>query len=248
MRYFIKLAYNGKNYFGWQIQPNQISIQETLEKSISTLLRTEIKLTGAGRTDTGVHAKTMFAHFDFEENLPTDLTHRLNQFLPKDISIHEIIKVKNNAHARFDALSRTYHYFISFGKDPFIQDFSWQIYHPINIEKMNQATKFLLGERDFSSFAKIHTDVKTHICEVKSAKWYKTESMFRFEITANRFLRNMVRAIVGTLIEVGKDKISLEEFKEVIEKRDRKFAAGSAPAQGLFLTEVEYPKSIFINE
>lgn len=248
LRYFIKLAYNGKDYFGWQIQPRQKSVQQTVEESISTILRQEIKLVGAGRTDTGVHSKIMFAHFDFDKTLPKDLAHRMNQFLPKDIVIYEILKVKDGAHARFDALSRTYHYLIRIGKDPFDYDYSWQIHQPLNIEKMNLAAEFLLGKQDFSSFAKIHTDVKTHICEVKSAFWTVSDNQLRFEITADRFLRNMVRSIVGTLVDAGREKISLAEFKTIIEKRDRKFASGSAPAQGLYLVGVEYPKSIYTNE
>lgn len=248
LRYFIKLAYNGKSYFGWQIQPKQKSVQQTIEESISTILRQEIKLTGAGRTDTGVHSKIMFAHFDFEGQLPEDLVHRMNQFLPKDISIYEILSVKEDAHARFDAVSRTYHYLIRIGKDPFDYDYCWQIHQPLDIEKMNLAAEFLLGKQDFSSFAKIHTDVKTHICEIKSAVWTVFGDQLRFEITADRFLRNMVRSIVGTLVDVGRKKISLAEFRTIIEKRDRKFASGSAPAHGLYLVDVEYPKSIYTNE
>lgn len=248
MRYFIKLAYKGKNYFGWQIQPRQKSVQQTVEESISTILRQEIKLVGAGRTDTGVHSKIMFAHFDFDKTLPKDLAHRMNQFLPKDIVIYEILKVKDDAHARFDALSRTYHYLIRIGKDPFDYDYSWQIHQPLDIEKMNLAAEFLLGKQDFSSFAKIHTDVKTHICDVKLAEWKKTNEGLLFVITADRFLRNMVRSIVGTLVDVGRNKLSLEEFKHIIDKRDRKFASGSAPACGLYLADVEYPNSIFVNE
>lgn len=248
LRYFIKLAYNGKDYFGWQIQPRQKSVQQTVEESISTILRQEIKLVGAGRTDTGVHSKIMFAHFDFDESLPEDLVHRMNQFLPKDIVIYEILNVKDDAHARFDAVSRTYHYLVRIGKDPFDYDYCWQIHQPLDFEKMNLAAEYLLGKQDFSSFAKIHTDVKTHICEVKSAFWTVSGNRLRFEIKADRFLRNMVRSIVGTLVDVGREKISLTEFKTIIEKRDRKFASGSAPAQGLYLVDVEYPKSIYTNE
>lgn len=248
MRYFLKLAYNGNHFYGWQIQPKQISIQQTIEDSLSTILRKEVKIVGAGRTDTGVHALQSFAHFDFEGELNTNLVHRLNQFLTKDIVIYDILKVKDDAHARFDALSRSYQYLISPRKNPFNYAFSWQIHHTVDIEKMNQAAQFLLGKKDFSSFAKIHTDVKTHICDVKYAQWYADTNQIRFEIRADRFLRNMVRSIVGTLVDVGKSKISIDEFNEIIAKKDRKFASGSAPAQGLYLTKVEYPKSIFINE
>lgn len=248
MRYFIEFAYNGKNYFGWQRQPKQISVQEVLEKAFSTLLRRPVDILGAGRTDTGVHAKKMFAHFDFEENLPEDLIRRLNSYLPKDIVIYQIHKTTDEAHARFDATERTYHYFLQIGKNPFNYDFAWQVFADLDVELMNQAAEKLLGKKDFSSFAKIHTDVKTHICEVKFAEWSKSENELKFTITADRFLRNMVRAIVGTLVDVGKGKISLEEFNNIIAQKDRSFASGSAPAQGLYLVEVVYPKSIFVNE
>lgn len=248
LRYFIKLSYFGKAYFGWQIQPKQITVQEVLEDKLSTLLRQPIKIFGAGRTDTGVHAFNMYAHFDFDENLNEDLIYRLNAFLPKDIVIKELIAVTDEAHARFDALERTYHYFIQIGKNPFNFETTWQMKNKLNIDAMNLAAELLLGKKDFSSFAKLHTDVKTHICDVKYAKWKKNGEILQFTITADRFLRNMVRAIVGTLVEVGKGKLNLEEFKQIIEQKDRSFAAGSAPAQGLFLAEVKYPKSIFLNE
>lgn len=248
MRYFIELAYNGKNYFGWQIQPKQISVQEVLEKALSVLLRKDISITGAGRTDTGVHAKKMFAHFDLEGKLPEDLVHRLNSYLPKDIVIYKIHPMTDEAHARFDATERTYHYFVQTGKDPFNYDFAWQIHFELDMEKMNLAAQMLLGKKDFSSFAKIHTDVKTHICEVKFAQWESFGRELRFTITADRFLRNMVRAIVGTLVDVGKGKISLEEFNILIAQKDRSFASGSAPAHGLYLVDVKYPKRIFIDE
>lgn len=248
MRYFLEFAYNGQNYFGWQKQPKQISVQEVLENSLSTILRQSIAITGAGRTDTGVHARQMFAHFDRDEELPKDLVHRLNAFLPKDISVYKIHRVTDEAHARFDALERTYHYFVQIEKDPFNFDFAWQIRHEPDLDKMNQGAELLLGKQDFSSFAKLHTDVKTHICEVNFAKWERCGSELKFTITADRFLRNMVRSIVGTLIEVGKGKINLDEFNNIIAQKDRSFASGSAPAQGLYLTEVVYPKNLFINE
>ena len=248
MRYFLELAYNGKNYFGWQRQPKQISVQEVLEKAVSTLLRTKIEVTGAGRTDTGVHALKMFAHFDFEEVVPEDLVHRLNSFLPKDIVIYKIHQMRPSAHARFDASDRTYHYLVRIGKNPFDFDFAWQIRMDLDLVKMNLASQLLLGKKDFSSFAKLHTDVKTHICEVKFARWEMLDSELKFTITADRFLRNMVRAIVGTLVDVGKGKISLEEFNSIIAQKDRSFASGSAPAQGLYLADVVYPKSLFIHE
>lgn len=248
MRYFIELAYNGKNYFGWQRQPKQISVQEVLEKAFSTLLRASISITGAGRTDTGVHAKKMYAHFDFDEILPIDLVHRLNSFLPKDIVIFKIYRVKDDAHTRFDAVKRTYHYFVQIGKNPFNVDSAWQIHQKLDLNKMNEAAELLLGQQDFSSFAKTHTDVKTHICEVYHAEWKQDGDLFHFTIQADRFLRNMVRAIVGTLVDVGSSKIDYPKFGAIIAQKDRSFAGGSAPAQGLFLAEVEYPKSIFIDE
>lgn len=248
MRYFLELAYNGKNYFGWQRQPKQISVQEVLENSLSTLVRKPMQIVGAGRTDTGVHAKKMFAHFDLDEAIPPDLEKRLNSFLPKDIAIHQIHLVKKDAHARFDAVERTYHYEIAQNKNPFSFDFSWQIWQSLNIKKMNHAATELLGVKDFSSFAKLHTDVKTHICDVRYAKWEKQDDDLIFTITADRFLRNMVRAIVGTLVEVGKEKIDLEQFKHIIAQKDRSFASGSAPAQGLYLADIVYPNSIFVDE
>jgi len=248
LRYFLEFAYNGQKYFGWQKQPKQISVQEVLENALSTLLRQKIDITGAGRTDTGVHAKKMFAHFDFEEILPDDLVHRLNSFLPKDIAVYKVHPMQNEAHARFDATDRTYHYFVQIGKNPFNFDSTWQIRHELNMDKMNEAAKLLLGKQDFSSFAKLHTDVKTHICDVKFAQWERIGNELKFTITADRFLRNMVRSVVGTLVDVGKGKINLEEFNEIIAQKDRSFASGSAPAQGLYLVEVVYPKSIFIDE
>ncbi len=248
MRYFLEFSYNGKNYFGWQRQPKQISIQEVLENALSTLLRQNISVTGAGRTDTGVHARKMMAHFDFERDLPADLVHRLNSFLPQDIAVFKVSPMQPEAHARFDAMERTYHYFVQIGKNAFNTDFAWQIHSELDVDKMNKAAQSLIGKKDFSSFAKLHTDVKTHICDVKFAKWQSAGNELKFTITADRFLRNMVRAIVGTLVDVGKGKITLEEFNNIIEQKDRSFASGSAPAQGLFLAEVAYPKSIYLNE
>lgn len=249
MRYFIKLAYNGKDYFGWQKQPKQISVQEVLEHAMSTLLRSKIDIMGAGRTDTGVHAKTMFAHFDFEGDLnQKDFVHRMNSFLPKDIVIYDIFKMQSDAHARFDATDRTYHYFVQIGKDAFNYDYAWQIKFELDLDKMNEAAQNLLGTRDFSSFAKLHTDVKTHICTVKFAEWVRCGNELKFTITADRFLRNMVRAIVGTLVDVGKGKISLDEFNKIIDQKDRSFASGSAPAQGLYLVDVVYPETIYLHE
>lgn len=246
MRYFAEIAYNGKNYFGWQRQPEQISVQQVLEETFSTLLRKEIKLTGAGRTDTGVHAKQLFAHFDFDaiENLEAFLF-RINSFLPKDISVLNIFLVKNDAHARFDAVEREYEYIISLEKNPFLQDFAFQIHNRPDVAKMNQAAKMLLDHKDFQCFSRSRTDVKTYYCTVVKAHWETKDDKLIFTIAADRFLRNMVRAIVGTLLDVGYGKTTLENFKAILVSKRREEAGASAPAQGLYLTKVVYPKSIF---
>ncbi len=242
MRYFIEFSYHGKNYFGYQIQPNEISVQEELEKALSTLLREPIKTTGAGRTDTGVHARQMFAHFDTEVTLPEDLTYRLNSFLPPDISVKRIFKVKDDFHARFDATFRTYEYYIALDKDPFSQDSAWQLWRrKLNVEKMNEACKILFEYEDFTSFAKLHTDNKTNNCKIYKAQWEQKDSELKFTISADRFLRNMVRAIVGTMVEIGAGKTALDDFRNIIEAKNRNLAGTSAPPQGLFLVEVGYP-------
>lgn len=241
LRYFIEFSYNGKNYFGYQIQPKQISVQEDLEKALGTILRTEIKTAGAGRTDTGVHARKMFAHFDVPFALPENLVTRLNSFLPKDISVKRIFEVKDDFHARFDATFRTYEYFISLEKDPFLQDFSWQISNrSLDLDKMNEACKILFKYDDFTSFAKVGGDNKTNLCEIYKAGWEQSGSVLKFTISANRFLRNMVRAIVGTMVEVGSGKINPEDLHQIIEQKHRNSAGTSAPAQGLFLVDVGY--------
>lgn len=250
-RYFIQLSYKGTNYHGWQVQPNAISVQETLNKAFSTILREEIELTGAGRTDTGVHAKNYIAHIESKkENLHTDtkLVFKLNSILPKDIAIHSIKKVKKDAHARFDATSRTYHYFIHQAKDPFVLEKSTYIPYQLDIDKMNAATQVLFSYTDFTSFSKLHTDVKTNNCKITKAIWAISDEKLKFTITADRFLRNMVRAIVGTLIEVGKGKITIDDFKNIIESKNRSNAGTSAPAQGLFLVNIDYPTEIYLSE
>lgn len=249
LRYFLELAYNGKNYFGYQIQPNQISVQEVIEDRLSKILRKEISIVGAGRTDSGVHAKKMFIHFDYEDELSVDLIKKLNSFLPKDIAAYRLFLMDDEAHARFDATSRSYNYFISPFKDPFAFDSAWIFNRELNIEKMNEAAKLLIKQGDFGSFAKLHTDVKTNICDVREAFWRKNENgQLIFQMTADRFLRNMVRAIVGTLVEVGLGRISIHDFEEIIEKKQRSSAGASAPAQGLYLVDVQYPKELFKNE
>lgn len=241
LRYFIEFSYNGKNYFGYQIQPDAISVQEELEKALSTILREEIKTTGAGRTDTGVHAKKIFAHFDTEQPLSEQLPHKLNSFLPQDISIKRIFPVKNDFHARFDATYRTYEYYISMEKNPFTQDSAWQLWRrTLDINKMNEACKILFEYEDFTSFAKLKTDNKTNICKMYKAEWEQSGDELKFTVSANRFLRNMVRAIVGTMVEIGAGKIKPEELRQVIEDKNRNAAGTSAPGHGLFLVDVGY--------
>ncbi len=242
-RYFIELAYNGKNYHGWQSQPNSITIQEVIEKCLSLQLREKIEIVGAGRTDTGVHAKFYVAHFDCNiDNLDSDnnYIYKINNFLPKDIAIFKIYKVKNDAHTRFDAKSRTYEYHITTKKDPFNNDFAVEYYDSLNIEAMNKAAELLYNYTDFTSFSKLHTDTMTNNCDVSLAKWEIINDKLIFTIKADRFLRNMVRAIVGTLLEIGKGRMTLDDFKTIIELKDRKKAGTSAPAKGLYLVDIEY--------
>ena len=249
MRYFLELAYNGKNYFGWQIQPNQISVQEAIETRLSKILGQKISIVGAGRTDTGVHAKKMYAHFDYDGELKKDLVKHLNSFLPKDIAIYKIHSMDPEAHARFDATSRSYNYFISPQKNPFTFEGAWVFNRNLDLDKMNDAAQLLVMKGDFGSFAKLHTDVKTNICDVREAFWFVNESgQYVFQITADRFLRNMVRAIVGTLVEVGIGKITKDDLALIIANQNRSSAGASAPAQGLYLVDVQYPKELFINE
>ncbi|MGQ2984675.1 tRNA pseudouridine(38-40) synthase TruA [Flavobacterium sp.] len=242
MRYFIEFAYNGKNYCGWQFQPHSPSVQETLNKALSLLLRTEIDVTGAGRTDTGVHATQMYAHFDHEEITDADtLIKKLNSFLPKDIVVYRFIPLHNEAHARFDAVRRTYEYHIHTFKDAFVHEGSWYNFHHLDVEKMNEAAKVLFGYTDFKCFSKTHTDVKTFNCKIMQAEWQQHGTRLVFTISADRFLRNMVRAIVGTLVNVGMGKITTDDVRAIIESRDRGLAGFSVPAHGLYLTKVIYP-------
>lgn len=249
MRYFIYLAYNGASYCGWQIQPNGVSVQETIEKALSTLLRTPLSIVGAGRTDAGVHARIMTAHFDCEqEELDTILlTNKLNSILPKDIAIHKVIRVKDEAHARFDATSRLYRYYVTTKKDPFSHQLKYKVFGILNLEAMNDCAKVLFEYEDFTSFSKLHTDVKTNHCTIMQARWEQDEDDYVFTIQANRFLRNMVRSIVGTLLEAGRGKIGVEDMRQIIEAKDRGRAGTSVPGQALFLEEVEYDKKIFID-
>lgn len=241
MRYFIKLAYNGTNYHGWQVQPNASSVQETLNKALSVILNEEINIMGAGRTDTGVHAKEMFAHFDYNPTLEIDsVLHKLNSYLPKDIVIYDIIPVRDDAHARFDAKKRTYNYYITSVKDVFSQEESWYYHQNLDVELMNQAAKILLNHTDFQCFSKVNTDVNTFNCTISEAYWTQENNQLIFTISADRFLRNMVRAIVGTLVNVGLHKITLSDFNSIIENKNRNEAGFSVPAQGLFLKKIEY--------
>jgi tRNA pseudouridine38-40 synthase len=241
MRYFIQFSYAGTNYFGYQIQPNEITVQEVLEKALSTILRQNIKITGAGRTDTGVHAKKIFAHFDTEMAIAENLIYQLNSFLPADISVKRIFEVKNSFHARFDATFRTYEYYISLEKNPFGQDYSWQMWkRNLNLDRMNEASEILFEYEDFTSFSKLHTGNKTNNCKIYKAFWEQNGSELKFTISADRFLRNMVRAIVGTLVEIGNGKMEPENLRKIIEDKNRNSAGTSAPAQGLFLVDVGY--------
>jgi tRNA pseudouridine38-40 synthase len=249
LRYFIYISYKGTSYHGWQIQPNSLTVQKLLDEALSTILSENISTTGAGRTDTGVHALIFCAHFDSESpdlDIRKNLIHKLNRYLPKDISVTSVRKVKPDANARFSALSRTYKYFISKVKDPFSVDSSWHMHGDIKINEMNEASALLLKYSDFTSFSKLHSDVKTNICKIYLAKWETNGNQIIFTIKADRFLRNMVRAIVGTMIEIGFGKIDLRKFEYIIISKDRCEAGKSAPAQGLFLTEIEYPENIFI--
>ncbi|GHT14053.1 tRNA pseudouridine synthase A [Bacteroidia bacterium] len=246
-RFFIYLSYNGANYCGWQNQPNGVSIQQKVEESLSLLLREPVSITGAGRTDAGVHARLMVAHFDWEgkDFKPENLREKLNRILPHDIAIQRIVRVSPKAHARFDAVSRTYTYYITGEKNAFDYPFRYKIAHPLDFDGMNEAAQILLEYKDFTSFSKLHTDVKTNNCRIKQAEWTPQEDGWVFTIQADRFLRNMVRAIVGTLLEVGRGKLSVAGFRQIIESKDRGKAGTSAPGNALFLTNIEYPESVF---
>ena len=246
-RYFLKLAYNGSNYHGWQIQDNAPSVQETINTAISTQTGFEINLSGCGRTDTGVHAREFYAHFDLDKTIDDreKFVFKLNSFLPSDIVIFDLIPVHPEANARFDALSRTYEYHITRSKDPFRNDLAYSLFGDLDIEKMNVAIEILKEYTDFTSFSKLHTQVKTNNCKITEAYWKQNEDLLVFNITADRFLRNMVRAIVGTLLEIGKGKSNIEYLRKIINAKDRSKAGFSVPAQGLYLTKIQYPKTIF---
>ena len=245
LRYFIEFSYNGSAYHGWQKQPKAITVQEVLEKGLLLLLKEPIVTTGAGRTDTGVHAKQMFAHFDtdvvFDE---ADLVYKLNSFLPNDIAIKAVFKVKANAHARFDALSRTYLYRISLHKNAFNFESAYYVKLDLDVEKMKEATKILFQYHDFQCFSKVNTDVKTYHCDLMQAEWFFENHELHFIIKADRFLRNMVRAIVGTLIQIGIGKLQVDDLHAIIKSKNRREAGFSVPAHALYLTKIEYPNII----
>ena len=245
MRYFVELSYDGTPFVGWQRQPAGDSVQSCLEDALSILFRKPISIVGAGRTDAGVHAHQLFAHIDLDEHVDQDLTFRLNKLLPKEIAVRNVIAVTQDAHARFDAVSRIYRYHITTQKNPFLQKRSYQFAKPLDLDLMNQAAKILIDHKNFKCFSKSKTDVKTYVCDIQQVHWQQNGSELVFFIQANRFLRNMVRAIVGTLIEVGLRKISISDFEAILASRDRSQAGYSVPAHGLYLEKVNYPKHIF---
>jgi tRNA pseudouridine38-40 synthase len=243
-RYFIELAYDGTNYHGWQVQPNAVTVQELLDKALATLLRQPIETTGCGRTDTGVHAKDFFVHLDVEtmdHGLRTIDKRSLNALLPYDIAVKQIIPVHPGAHARFDATLRSYEYHIHFEKNPFLNGYSWMIRDRPNLQLMNHAAAIVMQYTDFSCFSKSNTQVKTNNCKIVKAEWIETENGIVFHISADRFLRNMVRAIVGTLLMVGRGEMQPEDIRKIIESKNRSNAGMSVPACGLYLTEIKYP-------
>ncbi|MBN1951973.1 MAG: tRNA pseudouridine(38-40) synthase TruA [Bacteroidales bacterium] len=243
-RYFIVMQFNGTRYCGWQVQPNSPTIQNELNKKLGLILQQTIATTGAGRTDTGVHASCFIAHFDSTTDLTSTLpaiTRKLDQFLSPDIHVSRIVPMHQDAHARYDAISRTYKYYISQKKEVFKTDFTWQVGHKLDLELMNQGAEIIRNTEDFTSFSKLHTDVKSNVCHIKSASWSKTEDQLVFTITADRFLRNMVRAIVGTLVYLGRNKLTVNDLDSIIASKNRSQAGESAPARGLFLDHIAYP-------
>jgi tRNA pseudouridine38-40 synthase len=244
-RYFIYLSYDGTCYHGWQIQPNGVSVQDVLQRCLSVLLRQPIEITGAGRTDAGVHACLMVAHFDFEGTLDTaQLAYKVNRMLPRDIAVSKIEAVDNELHARFSALSRTYHYYIHVDRNPFLRHYSLEMPYKLDFQKMNEAARLLLDVKDFGAFCKVGADVKTTLCDVTRAEWVRLEDedteRWCFIITANRFLRNMVRAVVGTLIDVGRGKITIQDFQDIVASGSRSNAGESMPGNALFLWDIKY--------
>jgi tRNA pseudouridine38-40 synthase len=246
VRYLFQISYLGTNYHGWQSQNNAVGVQEIVEKTLSTILREDISIVGSGRTDTGVHCAKQFFHVDIEKPFDKEkLIIQLNSYLPRDIAIHRIQQIKSTASARYDAFERTYQYHITQIKDPLSTGRSFYCFKSLDVPTMNKAAALLVGQHDFECFSKVKTDVNHFLCDVKTAKWNQKKELLVFTITANRFLRGMVRAVVGTLLDVGTGKISMKEFQEIIKSKDRKKAGMNVPPDGLFLTDVKYPKSIF---
>jgi tRNA pseudouridine38-40 synthase len=248
VRYFFEIGYNGKNYNGWQSQQNGLGVQAVVENALSKLLQERIEIVGSGRTDAGVHCQQQFFHVDIQKEFDKDsLIIRLNSFLPMGIVIRSIVAVKADASARYDAFERSYKYQITRKKDPFLDAYAWHFFKSVNLETMNNAAALLLGEKDFECFSKVNTDVNHFVCNIKQARWQIEGDLLVFNITANRFLRGMVRAIVGTLLDVGTGKISTDDFMKIINSRDRKKAGANVPPYGLFLMEVKYPSDVFLN-
>ena len=246
MRYFIELRYDGAAYCGWQRQPDMPTVQQTIEEALTKLLRVHTEIVGAGRTDTGVNASYYVAHFDSAVEVDcAQVLYKLNMMLPKDIAIFSVTPVADGAHARFDARQREYRYYISPTKNPFRRHSAWLYYVPLDVDKMNQAAAKLLEYEDFTSFAKLNSNNKTNICKIMNARWSVEDGVLVFTIRADRFLRNMVRSIVGTLVDVGRGRYSVEEFRAIVEARDLSQSSAGAPSQGLFLSDVVYPTDIF---
>lgn len=249
MRYFFEISYNGKNYAGWQSQANALGIQTVVEDALSKMLREPVKIVGSGRTDTGVHCEQQFFHADLKEGVkPKDLAVKLNSFLPQDIAIHSIRPVKESANARYSAIERSYEYRMTLCKNPFLSGLALHYFKPLDIQTMNKAAALLVGVQDFACFSKVKTDVNHFLCDVKKAGWKKKDETLTFHITANRFLRGMVRAIVGTLLDAGTGKITLQDFRSILASKDRRNAGSNVAPYGLYLTKVKYPASVFINE
>ena len=248
MRYFFEIAYNGKNYAGWQSQLNAVGVQSVVEETLSKIFREDVKIQGSGRTDTGVHCEQQFFHVDLEKEFDSKmLIPRLNSFLPVDIAIHSIREVKPDISARHDAIERTYEYKITQKKNPLLIGLAWHYFKRIDVESMNEAADFLLGEHDYECFSKVKTEVNHFLCDIKKAEWKKKDGdLLVFTITANRFLRGMVRAIVGTLLNVGNGKTSVKQFQSIIQSKDRKKAGANVPAYGVCLIKVKYPADVFI--
>lgn len=248
MRYFLEIAYDGTRFHGWQVQPNALSVQEVLDDSLSKILREPIVTTGSGRTDTGVHASQQFVHFDCSQHLdPQQVVYRLNRILPDDISAYNLYVVPDEAHARYDAFARTYHYHVTLRKDPFKRYYAWYHSKPLHVAKMNEAAAILLKYEDFTTFSKVKGDTKHYRCNMYEAVWEQQGSELKFTIRANRFLRGMVRLIVGALVDVGRGKLTIVQFEQMIASQDRSQASGAAPSEGLYLARVEYPEHLLQN-